>query len=38
MVSMPFWLMKEQPWKAQAAIVGASLAMLVAVSYLATMI
>jgi hypothetical protein len=38
MVSMPFWLMKGQPWKTQAVIVGSSLAMLVAVSYLATMI
>jgi hypothetical protein len=28
-LSMPFWLMKGAPWKAQAAIVGATLAILV---------
>ncbi|HEY7285304.1 MAG TPA: hypothetical protein VH497_07670 [Vicinamibacterales bacterium] len=27
-LSMPFWLMKGQPWKAQAAIVGGTLAIL----------
>ena len=38
MLSMPFWLMKGQPWKAQAAIVGISLALLTAAGYLATLI
>jgi hypothetical protein len=28
-LSMPFWLMKGQPWKAQTVIVGGTLAMLV---------
>jgi hypothetical protein len=27
-LSMPFWLMKGQPWKAQVAIVGGTLALL----------
>ena len=31
-VSMPFWLMKGQPWKAQVAIVGGTLALLLAIS------
>lgn len=31
-VSMPFWLMKGQPWKAQTAIIGATLALLVLIS------
>jgi hypothetical protein len=30
--SMPFWLMKGQPWKAQVVIVGTTLAILVAIS------
>jgi hypothetical protein len=30
-LSMPFWLMKGQPWKAQAAIVGGTLALLVTI-------
>jgi hypothetical protein len=29
-VSMPFWLMKGQPWKAQAAIIGTTLVILAA--------
>jgi hypothetical protein len=28
-VSMPFWLMKGQPWKAQAAILGTTLVILI---------
>jgi hypothetical protein len=31
--SMPFWLMKGQPWKAQVVIVGTTLALLVALSF-----
>jgi hypothetical protein len=34
-LSMPFWLMKGQPWKAQAVIVGVTLLILVTISYLA---
>ena len=37
-LSMPFWLMKGQPWKAQMAVVGGTLLMLVAMSYLASVI
>ena len=37
-VSMPFWLMKGQPWKAQAVIVGATLVMLILIGCLAAMI
>jgi hypothetical protein len=33
-LSMPFWLMKGQPWKAQVVIVGTTLALLVAIGYL----
>jgi len=33
-LSMPFWLMKGQPWKAQLVIVGGTLVLLVAVRYL----
>jgi hypothetical protein len=29
-ISMPFWMLKGQPWKAQMAIVGGTLAVLVA--------
>jgi len=38
MLSMPFWLMKGQPWKAQVTIVGGTIAGLVAIGYLATII
>ena len=34
-LSMPLWLMKGQPWKAQAAIVGGTLALLAAIGYVA---
>jgi hypothetical protein len=37
-LSMPFWLMKGQPWKAQAVIIGGTLALLVAIAWLATLI
>ncbi len=33
-LSMPFWLMKGQPWKAQVAIVGGTLALLGLIGYL----
>jgi hypothetical protein len=35
MFSMPFWLLKGQPWKRQAVIIGGTLAILVVISYLA---
>jgi hypothetical protein len=35
MISMPFWMLKGQPWKAQVVIVGGTLALLVAIAYLA---
>ena len=34
-LSMPFWLMKGQPWKAQVVIVGATTAFLLVISYVA---
>jgi hypothetical protein len=33
-ISMPFWLMKGQPWKAQLVIVGGTLTMLIAIGVL----
>ena len=38
MLSTPFWLMKGQPWKAQTAILVGTLAVLVAIGYLSTII
>jgi len=35
LVSMPFWLMKGQPWKAQALIIALSLAIIVGANLLA---
>jgi hypothetical protein len=35
LLSMPFWLMKGQPWKAQVVMVGTTLAVLVVIGYLA---
>jgi len=35
-LSMPFWLMKGQPWKAQALIIGGTLLILVAAGWVAT--
>ena len=37
-ISMPFWMMKGQPWKAQVVIVGGTLGFLVLISYLSTFI
>ena len=37
-VSMPFGILKGQPWRAQAALIAATLVMLVAASYIATLI
>lgn len=34
-LSMPFWLMKGQPWKAQVAIVGGTTAFLIVIGYIA---
>jgi hypothetical protein len=36
-VSMPFWLMKGQPWKAQVAIVGMTLVILAGAGALSAM-
>lgn len=38
MLSMPFWLMKGQPWKAQVAIVSGTLGLLVLIASLAELI
>jgi hypothetical protein len=38
LLSMPLWLLKGQPWKAQVAIVGVTLGLVVAASYAATLI
>lgn len=35
-LSMPFWLMKGQPWKAQVVIVGGTLSLLAAIGYVAS--
>jgi hypothetical protein len=35
-VSMPFWLMKGQPWKAQVVIVGGTFVFLVVIGWLAS--
>jgi hypothetical protein len=37
-LSMPFWLMKGQPWKAQVVIVGGTFTLLIAIGYLAARI
>ena len=37
-LSMPFWLMKGQPRKAQVVIVGGTLVFLILIGYLATLI
>ena len=36
MVSMPFWLMKGQPWKAQGVLMGVMVMLLTAVTYVAS--
>ena len=38
MLSMPFWLMKGQSRKAQAVIVGGTLAFLIAIGWVATLL
>jgi len=37
-LSMPFWMMKGQPWKAQVVMVGGTLVLLLAIGYLSTLI
>jgi hypothetical protein len=37
-LSMPFWLMKGQPWKAQVVIVGGTVAFLIAIACVATLL
>jgi hypothetical protein len=37
-ISMPFWLMKGQPWKAQGVIIGGTLFLLVVSAYIGTKI
>ena len=37
-LSMPWWLMKGSPWRAQAAIIGGTLLILVVLSWIATKI
>ena len=37
-LSMPFWLMKGQPWKAQVVIVGGTLAFLIAIGCVAMLL
>jgi len=38
LISMPFWMMKAQPWRAQAVIIGGALLFLVGIGWLATQI
>jgi hypothetical protein len=38
LLSMPFWILKGQPWKAQVVIVGGTVGLLVVISYVATLI
>lgn len=35
-LSMPFWLMKGQPWKAQTVIIGGTFLILVAAAWVGT--
>ena len=37
-LSMPWWLMKGQPWKAQVVIIGGTFAILAVAAWLATRI
>jgi len=37
-LSMPFWLMKGQPWKAQVVMVGGTLVLLAGIGYLSSLI
>ena len=36
MLSMPFWLMKGQPWKAQGVVMGVTILLITAATYLAS--
>ncbi len=38
MLSMPFTFLKGQPWKAQVAIIGTTLALLIAIGFLSSVI
>ncbi len=38
LLSLPFWILKGQPWKAQVVIVGGTVVLLIAISYVATLI
>ena len=38
LLSMPFWILKGQPWKAQAVIIGGTTGLLIAIGYLSTLI
>jgi len=38
LVSMPFGVMKEQPWRAQVFVLGITLALLVGIAWVATLI
>jgi len=37
-LSTPFWIMKGQPWKAQAVIVGGTTGLLLVIGYISTLI
>jgi hypothetical protein len=37
-LSLPFWMLKGQPWKAQAVLIGGTLLFLVLIGYLSTRI
>jgi hypothetical protein len=37
-LSMPFWVMKGQPWKAQLVIIGGTVVLLIGVGFLASLI
>jgi len=38
MLSMPFWLLKGQPWRAQAVLIGGTMAFLMLITYVSTRI
>lgn len=38
LLSMPFWILKGQPWKAQVVLIGGTVGLLVVISYVATLI
>ena len=37
-LSMPFWVLKGQPWKAQAVLVGGTMGLLFVIAYVSTLI